>query len=182
MSGLIDSIDKNEVLRYLGYRGTPPAPQIESLVDMCISRTLEVIAPRFLYRRFAIERAEDGLYVSGTDVVLSGMSISEHLYNCDELYLMCVTIGGELDRLVRLKMATAPDEGVVYDSCGSAAVEKLADEVEKMIAAEAEREGTNTTWRFSPDMEICRWRRREQYLWRWMLTEGREWRLPAECS
>ena len=102
MSGLIDSIDKNEVLRYLGYRGTPPAPQIESLVDMCISRTLEVIAPRFLYRRFAIERAEDGLYVSGTDVVLSGMSISEHLYNCDELYLMCVTIGGELDRLVRL--------------------------------------------------------------------------------
>lgn len=150
MQTLITSLNREEVLRYLGYQGTRIPDHLNHLVDQCMAKTLDCIAPRYLYRRFALEHLPQGIGLSGTGLVFSGASLQEHLKNCREAFLLCATVGGEMDRLIRRSMIASPDEGVILDSCASAAIEALADLAEGELSAIAAGEGLNLTWRFSP--------------------------------
>ena len=85
-----------------------------------------------------------------TGFVLTGEDIREHLKNCNEIFLLGVTAGIELDRKIRRYMVTEPDIGVVLDSCGIQAVEQIADMAEQEIEACVSSEGYHLTWRFSP--------------------------------
>ena len=82
--------------------------------------------------------------------MLRGKDIREHLKNCNEIFLLGVTAGIELDRKIRRYMVTEPDIGVVLDSCGIQAVEQIADMAEQEIEACVSSEGYHLTWRFSP--------------------------------
>lgn len=150
MQSLITELNREEVLRYLGYHGTSIPESLNQLIDSCIQTTLQTIAPKYLYRQFSIQKTEGGIRLTDTPVLLTGNSILEHLENCQEIYLLCVTIGFEIEKLIRLKMLTAPDEGVIFDSCASTAVEALADLCNREIVQEAAKQKLNTTWRFSP--------------------------------
>lgn len=150
MQDLIPSLDKAEVLRYLGHRGTEIPASLDALIDRCIDETVRTINPKYLYKRFSLHQTEDGIELAGSPVVLRGNDIAQHLANCEEAYLLCVTIGFEIEKTIRLKMLTAPDEGVIFDSCASTAVEHLADYAEREIVRLAAAEQLNITWRFSP--------------------------------
>jgi hypothetical protein len=146
----IKKLDKSEILRYLGWKGTPLPDHMEKLIDDCIQTTIQTITPKYLFRRFPISREHEAIKVEGAGVVLTGKSIFRHLHGCDEVYLMCVTVGLEIEKLIRIKMVTSPDLGVIYDSCASSAVEALADEVQELIRAECKERGKFITSRFSP--------------------------------
>ncbi len=146
---MIQTLNRDEILRYLGYQGQDISPALEDTLHRCMGRTLETISPKYLYRRFKIEHRENGIAVLGTPVFLSGQDIRRHLENCEEIYLLCVTVGLEIEREIRTAMLLSPDEGVILDSCATTAVEALADLAEREIAIQCKTEGKNITWRFS---------------------------------
>ena len=146
----IDRLDQSEILRYLGYKNTGVTQKIQSLIDRCESEALRVMEPKYVYGRFGICETEEGIRVENTNLVFKGMDIAEHLKGCREVVLLGVTAGISLDRLIKRRMITEPDAGVVLDSCGIQAVEQIADMAEKEIEAQILAEGYHLTWRFSP--------------------------------
>lgn len=150
MQNIVKTLNRNEVYRYLGHRGTDIPQSLEKITDDCIEKTLEIIEPKYLYKRFKIDNIKDGIEVVDAGIILPGKDIAEHLGKCKEVFLLCVTLGIELDRLIKIKMLTEPDKGVIFDSCGSVAVEQLADYAEAEIKKICKKDGLDTTWRFSP--------------------------------
>ena len=147
---MIERLDQNEILRYLGYKDSGVTEQIQMLLDRCEKETLQLIQPKFVYQRFPIEKLSDGIHVAGTTLVLKGKDIAEHLKNCEEVFLMGATVGMALDRWIRRYMISEPDAGVVLDSCGIQAVEQISDLAEKEMEVIVSEEGLHLTWCFSP--------------------------------
>ena len=147
---MINRLNREEILRYLGYKDSGITPRIEKLLDRCESETLKIIQPKYIYKRFPVTHELSGICVGETGFVLRGEDIREHLKNCNEIFLLGVTAGIELDRKIRRYMVTEPDIGVVLDSCGIQAVEQIADMAEQEIEACVSSEGYHLTWRFSP--------------------------------
>lgn len=146
----LKNLSKPEVLRYLGYRGTVIPLALDQLIDQCIDEVLQTVQPQYIYRKFAICHTDDGVQIEQTPILLTGNSIREHLLHCNEIYLLAVTIGIQADRMIRKKMATAPDEGVICNSAFGVAIEQVADLADEQIQQECAKDGKNTTWRFSP--------------------------------
>lgn len=122
---MISQLNREEILRYLGYKDSGVTERIEQLLNRCEAETLEILQPKYIYRRFPIEKGDDGIRIPGTALVLAGNDIQEHLKNCNEMFLLGATAGIELDKRIRRYMVTEPDVGVVMDSCGIQAVEQL---------------------------------------------------------
>ncbi len=147
---MIDHIDEEEVLRYLGYQNTGVTDRIKKLLKRCEAQTLQIVLPKYIYKEFSVEHTEKGVVVGETGLVLEGNDIKMHLANCHSVFLMGVTAGIALDRSIRKYMVTEPDVGIVMDSCGIAIVEQIADLAEKEIENEVHARGMELTWRYSP--------------------------------
>lgn len=143
-------LKKEEVLRYLGYQGTELPVHTERLIESCMLETLNLVRPSYLYRNYPIRETKAGIQVEGTTLCLTGKDIRTHLKNCQEVYLICATIGTFVDKNIRLKMVMEPAAGVVLDSCGSVAVEQVMEAAEQEIEREVRENGNYITWRFSP--------------------------------
>ena len=72
-------------------------------------------------------------------------SLSRVLRDCKEVFIMAVTTGIEIDRLITKLYLKQDSSAFFIDSIGSAAVESLADYLNKVIC-----QNLNTTNRFSP--------------------------------
>lgn len=147
---MIRRLNREEILRYLGYKDSGVTERIEQLLNRCEAETLKILQSKYIYRRFPVEKGADGIRIPGTALVLFGNDIQEHLKNCNEIFLLGATAGIELDKRIRRYMVTEPDVGVIMDSCGIQAVEQIADLAEKEMEQEVSAEGCHLTWRFSP--------------------------------
>ena len=134
----INRIDREEAIRYLGGSSIKIDESTEELLDACEEQILNAVSAKYLYKKVLL----------GESDLLVGESIRAHLKGCSEAYLMCVTLGAEVDRLIRSASVRDMAQAVVLDAMASAAVEQVCDEVEKIIAEQAP--GSFLTWRFSP--------------------------------
>lgn len=146
----LSTLDRSEVLRYLGWKGNELSPDMENMVLRCINEMCQAVKPAWLYRRFSIRPTEKGLLLEPGDLLLTGKDIASHLNGCEEAFLLCVTIGFPAERLIRTRMVTNPEEGVILDACATQAVEQVADLAEEEITELCQKEGHGLTWRFSP--------------------------------
>lgn len=148
----VESISKNEVLRYLNVQpGTVIPEAMNATIDRCIEETLRVIRPVGIFHPYRFERVETGLRLIESGLVLPGETIGKFLSEAkNTVYIMAVTVGSGMDRLIRTKMVSAPEEGVIIDTCGAAAVEAAADALESEIRAVVRAEGKYLTGRYSP--------------------------------
>ena len=137
---MIRRLNREEILRYLGYKDSGVTERMEQLLNRCEAETLKILQSKYIYRRFPIEKGYDGIRIPGTALVLFGNDIQEHLKNCNEIFLLGATAGVELDKRIRRYMVTEPDVGVVMDSCGIQAVEQIADLAEKEMEQEVSAE------------------------------------------
>lgn len=145
----LTELNQAEILRYLGYHGQEYSVAMDALLHTCMEQMLRISVPKYLYRKFTLTDTPEGIRLDGTGVLLTGNDIRAHLGNAQEVYLLCATIGLAADREIRTKMISAPDEGVILDSCATAAIEQVADLAEQEVAALCRKAGKNTTWRFS---------------------------------
>lgn len=150
MQQIIRDLDRQEILRYLGWQGGELSPQMDQLLTQCIQSTLKTIRPNYRYQRFSIQPTPEGIQVEQTGLLLTGSSIARHLEGCLSVYLLAGTIGLAHEQLLRKTMLTQPDAGVVLDSCGSAAAEAVAELADREIQTQAAAQGEFCTPRFSP--------------------------------
>ncbi len=143
-------IDKNEALRYLGYKGQKVDINLENLLDQSIQELYLISKGKYIYDIFDLERQRDCIYIKGTAFYLHGKDIKTHLEHSEKCALMAVTLGLEVDKHIIMYSKTHLTKSVIFDACASAAVEGLCDRVEEEIKVKAQNTGYVLTSRYSP--------------------------------
>lgn len=152
----VPSVNRNEVLRYLGYRGQELTPEMEARLAQVTARGLELARPRACLRAFEVKDRvvnDDGVpevRLADCALILPGKSIAEHLDGAVSVGIMAVTLGAEVDRELRRLSLTDALEQVLFDAVCTAIVERAADSAEALLVADAAQRGLYTNWRFSP--------------------------------
>lgn len=145
-------IPKDEVLRYLGYKEQKQTidKSLDELIDSVIEEGKELIDAKFVYNKYYIEHREDGVYIDGTKLVLTGNDIKEHLENSDECVLMAVTVGNMIEQRIKLYQKVNLTKALILDSCATTAVEEICDIIEEKVKSEAAKDNLGITFRYSP--------------------------------
>lgn len=143
-------IDRDEVLRYLGHNGQKIDDNMIGLIDECRREVVNIISPRFVYRYMNVRSDEDGVIVEGTNLVLRGSDIKNHLKDSTECALLAVTLGNEVERKTRQYERINLTKGIILDACATTAVEEVCDMVEAEIKEYAEKKNMGITFRYSP--------------------------------
>ena len=152
----VTSVERAEVLRYLGYHGQEITAEVEARLNEAIARCLSLARPRASLRSFGCGQKavrDDGtpeLSLQGCALVLEGKSIEEHLDGAVEVGVMAVTLGSDVDRELRRLSLTDPLGQVLFDAAATAAIECAADAAEALLVSDAASRGLYTNWRFSP--------------------------------
>lgn len=153
----IDSIDRSEVMRYLGYHGQDMTPELEERMEVPMRHCLEVAQPAGCVRVFEVAgtgETDDGrpeVRLVGTALTLVGDSMREHMRGAVAVGVLAVTLGIGIDRELR-RYATLGEslDGTVFDAAATALVERAADAAEASIVRAAADRGLYTNFRFSP--------------------------------
>ena len=143
---VLEKLNQNEALRYLGYGQNAPDIKVQELLDECEEVLLSIAKPRFVYKVFDIESVQGGVKVLNTNLVMPGNAIKDHLEDCEKAVLMGVTISMDVDRLLRKTQVNDMARALIVDSLASVAVEQACNKVEEFIKKELVE--YNQTWRF----------------------------------
>jgi len=143
-------INKDEVLRYLGYKGQDMDESMNNTIEECREEIKKVIMPRVVYGYKNIKPSDEGVEVVATNLILRGKDIKEHLKNSTECVLMAVTLGNEVEKRTRLYEKTNLTKALILDACATTAVEEVCDIVENGVKEKASLNGMNITFRYSP--------------------------------
>ena len=82
---------------------------------------------------------------------IAGNSIIKHLDGCERVICMAATVGLDIEREVTEKFERGEYlSSILLDAAATAAVEQVADEMEKHFASTFARDGFKLRWRFSP--------------------------------
>lgn len=119
-------IDREEFLRYLGWKGQETDDTFLKKLDDAAKQCLSLAVPRSVVRKYELT---DALELKGTGFSLEGNDIRDHLAGCSEIYLMAATIGIGMEReLMRLSQKSA-NAALLFDTAASCAVESYYDDV-----------------------------------------------------
>ena len=55
-------VNRKEIYRYLGYRGADPDAMVKEAVESCLEELERAVTPRYIFRRYEIEWAEDSAF------------------------------------------------------------------------------------------------------------------------
>lgn len=124
MDARLSGIDRNEALRYMGYRGSIAPDALCADLERCERLLLQVARPRALWRLFDL--LPDGT-LAGTDYRPGGQDIRDHLRGCDQVILMAATLGAEAEALIRRAQKRDMADALILDAVGSAAIENVCD-------------------------------------------------------
>ena len=80
---ILQPIDRNEALRYLGCKDGTDNDQMLAMLDFCEKQLLKAASPKYLYAVYPISFTDDGVRISDSDIILKGNSAAAHLKNCD---------------------------------------------------------------------------------------------------
>ena len=136
-------ISKDEVMRYLGYKGGTVEQELDDMIESAIAEIIEVAAVRSVFRIFDIDR---DMNLGGSVCRLEGGDIAKHLKECSKCVLMAVTLGMDVENLIRKAQISDMAKALILDAAATAAVESVCDELEAEIA----KEYRYITSRFSP--------------------------------
>ncbi|MBR5157081.1 MAG: methionine synthase [Clostridia bacterium] len=144
---MIKGLDENEILRYMGYpSGYKPDNNLRKSVKEKSEILLKTATPKSVYSGFDIECTENGIALIGSDIILLGNSIKEHLKFSKKCVIMAATLGVEADKLIRKAQISSVSDALIFDACATAYIEAVCDETEIEIK---EKFGSGN-FRFSP--------------------------------
>lgn len=144
------AINKEEVLRYLGYKGQNINDNIMEIIEECRKEIKKIITPRVIYRYNTIDIKEYGVEVLNTNLILTGNDIKNHLKNSRECVLMAVTLGNDIEKKTRLYEKTNLTKALILDACATTAVEEVCDSIEETVKEYVKVKGMDITFRYSP--------------------------------
>lgn len=144
------NVNKNEVIRYLGYSGVKNIDEgISQTINACIDEMNSQVSPRYTYKTFPINWKEDkSCEFAGIDVH-SG-NLLKNLDGCSEIVMMAITLGPVPDMLVRKAEIRDMMKAYTLQAVGAAMAEAWCDEINDKIIEEAKERGLHARPRFSP--------------------------------
>lgn len=119
-------VDREEFLRYLGWKGQETDDTFAQKLDEAAKRALELSDARSVVRRFALTPQFE---LEGTGFFLEGADIRSHLSGCSSVYLMAATIGFAPERELMRLSRTGAHAALLFDTACSCAVESYCDDV-----------------------------------------------------
>ena len=119
-------IEKNELLRYLGWKGQEVDEALQTKLDDAAKRCLAIAEPRSVVMRFPLH---GGCMLGDTGIALAGDDIKRHVAGCSEVYLLAATIGAAAERELWRLSAKSTAEALLFDTAASCAVESYADDI-----------------------------------------------------
>ena len=131
------TLDRREILRYMGYAGEEDA-DIVATAQGAIERLTAIAQPRYRYVKLP-----DAMELPGED-------IRRHLAGCDSMYLLCATLGAAVDREIRLTERSSMLQALALDAAAGDGIEKVCDHAQAEIRALEGQDGRYITGRYSP--------------------------------
>lgn len=150
-------INKEQVLRYLGYRNQGLDDITNGLINESIEEMRTFLNEKYVYKIFNIEREKDGLLLSHSNFRLTGSSIEKHLEDSESCILLALTLGHKVDTMIRYYEKTSMTKAMILDACASVAIEEIADRICDELEEMVSKDKKALTSRFSPgygDLEI----------------------------
>ncbi len=134
----VDKLNRDQLYRYLGYKGNTPDEVVRGIVDKSEEYLVNIIKPAYVWNVFDIKELltgdiYNGIEVVGTSLVLKGQSIRKHLTGCDKIVLLCATLSMEADKLIRQTEVQDMARALIVDAAASVAIEQVCDMAEKQI-------------------------------------------------
>lgn len=136
----LTGINRAEAMRYLGYRGQELSKGDTVAIDRCVEAVMQTASPKLVWKRVPIDSCP----------CIEGEDLARHLAGCDEVALMAVTLGVDIDRLISKLGVKNPADALIIDSCASAAIENVADNFESDLRPALASKHRSLTKRYSP--------------------------------
>ena len=153
------SVDKSEVLRYLGHNGQEIDNDLNFKINQCIKETKNEIDTKYVYQIYDIKKDLNlnTVQFENTNLILKSKDISELLRDCDKCVLMCATLGFNIEKNIRRYSYNNLTKGIIIDACATTSIEEVCDLVQDSILDKVAKEGKSLTMRYSPgygDLDI----------------------------
>ena len=116
------TINRKEVLRYLGYPYPYKDQEYMEFIENCICETEAKLNLKACYAYFPVTFGGDGQLDLGFATVISE-KLCKNLSDCREMILFCATVGIEVDRLIQKYTRVSPARAAVIQAAGAAAIE-----------------------------------------------------------
>lgn len=142
------SIKRATALRYMGASGWQPDDATTALLDRAEEKILAAATPRAAVRR--LPRA-----VFPPPELDCGTDLTRHLQGCDAVLLMAVTLGSQVDSLLRRLELTDIAMAAAADALSSVLLEQICDELEAEWRAKFAAEHLYLTGRYAPGYGDC---------------------------
>ncbi|KOA21524.1 vitamin B12 dependent methionine synthase, activation domain [Clostridium homopropionicum DSM 5847] len=144
-------VNRNEVLRYLGYKKGNIGESISQLIDECIEEIKKYSNYKYTYKLFEIKQLEEEIELLNSNLILKGSDISHHLKDSTMCAVLGVTLGSLVDTKIKLYEKTNLTKALILDACASTAIEWVCDEASNKIKEEAlNNYDLGITYRYSP--------------------------------
>ncbi len=142
---LPQTIDRATLLRYLGAAGWQPDAATDALLQKAGALVLGAATPRGVWRTLPLSVLE------GEAI---GSDLARHLAGCDSVTFLAVTLGAEVDALLRRLEAQDIALAAAADAAASVLIESAADALEGRVRA-ALPAGRYLTGRYAPGYGDC---------------------------
>ncbi|MFR5366185.1 vitamin B12 dependent-methionine synthase activation domain-containing protein [Intestinibacter bartlettii] len=153
------TVEKSEVLRYLGHNGQKIDNDLNSKINQCIKETKNEIDTKYVYQIYDIKKDLNlnTVQFENTNLILKSKDISELLRDCDKCVLMCATLGFNIEKNIRRYSYNNLTKGIIIDACATTSIEEVCDLVQDSILDKVAKEEKSLTMRYSPgygDLDI----------------------------
>lgn len=149
----LENIDRNEVLRYLEYKGQEINESLEDIIEECIKTTIEKINPRYTLRVYPILKKDDNkeeISLKDTNLVIKSKDVYNLLLDCDECAIMAVTLGIDIEKEIRKNSYCDLTKSIIIDACATTAIEQICDLVQGKLEKDLNNKNKYITNRYSP--------------------------------
>lgn len=146
------SIDKSEVLRYLGHRGQAYDQRLDELIDEAVLTCQAVSRPQHVLRIFDLQVSPAGAspLLAGANLTLPGADIARHLAGASKCALLAATLGVEIEARIRMLEQTDLTASLILDAAATDCIEKHCDEAGELLRDAAGAQGLYPGTRYSP--------------------------------
>lgn len=142
------SIDAKETRRYAGLQKAQDFAE-EKILAACEEARL-LAAPKGNWEIYDYD-CETQTVKTETPCQFQGKKIGQHLAGCEKVIALAATVGEDIEEEITQRFNSGEYSlAVLMDAAATAAVEQLADGMEKALAPKMGAQGFLMKWRFSP--------------------------------
>ncbi|NLB33182.1 MAG: Vitamin B12 dependent methionine synthase, activation domain protein, partial [Tissierellia bacterium] len=115
-------INKEESLRYMGYKSKNVDIETEKLLEEAIAELKDLAELKYVYRIFGIKKDNNNISFENM-INIKSSDLNELFKNCDKSAVMAATLGFEVEKKIRYYSLTNLSKAVVFDACAASYIE-----------------------------------------------------------